>query len=728
MKFSAIPSLFLLFFYIFPANSVYSHPLPEIVESDSIRVGVVLSGGGAKGIAHIGVLKKLEEAGVRIDYITGTSMGSLVGALYSIGYTTDQLEEIAKSSSWDQLYTERPNRRYLSNFERMQGDRTIVSFPIRERGLDFPFGIISGQNIYAFLSRYTWPVHGTDRFENFPIPFATVATELETGEPKVFRSGYLPDAIRASISIPSLIRPHVIDGVAYIDGGLSNNLPVQEAKELGANFIISVNVAAPLMPTDSLTSFADVFTQVLNYRINEKIEAQIEESDIYISPQEANRFEIVDFDRVDELIQVGLDEADLYMDQFKEVAARQVAKPQLRPGIGSYGALPFNRVIISGNDLITDEFILSELNLEQGFQLTPDFIDEKINQLYSTQLFDLITYRIQPDESYYYNLHINVEENRTDVFRVGLRYETQTDASILLNTQFRNLLFNGSNLRFDLRLGDEIKASAELLAYGGLGSRMGIMTKAEYSSENIDQFEAGERTSRFKNHRTRLQLSVGNYLSSNNLIAGGIRRDFIYQNNTINPDMILPSSRDHTSYFFHFNRDRLHRKSYPTNGTRFVSNASYSGDFSLSNINYLRAGSLIESFFELSNDFSIRALLYGGYSSGDDLPWGSWYAINRLDSEFGFVRFGGFNRYELTSRNIQMASAGIQMEPIYHRFINFDFYIGRFPDEWDLATTDIVQGASISVGALTILGPVQVILSTSTENSFLAEFQIGYQF
>jgi len=728
MKIFLVSLFFLLFFSFLTAENLESNPLPESVDSDSIRVGLVLSGGGAKGIAHIGVLKKLEEAGVRIDYITGTSMGSLVGALYSIGYTTSQLEEIAKSNSWDQLFAEKPSRRYLSNFEKMQDDRTIVSFPIREHGLDLPFGIISGQNIHAFLSRYTWPVHGTEYFEDFPIPFATVATELETGEAKVFKSGYLPDAIRASISIPSLMRPHMIDGTAYIDGGLSNNLPVEEAIELGANYIISVNVAAPLMPADSLTSLTDVLAQMLNYRINEKIADQIQMSDIYINPERANDFEIVDFNRVDELIQVGLDEADQYMDQFKEIANQQTRKPELRTGIGSYGVLPFNRVIIEGNDLVSDEFILSELDLEQGFQLTPDFIDEKIIQLYSTQLFDLITYRIVPDEYYFYNLHIYVEENRTDVFRVGLRYETQTDASILLNSQFRNLLFNSSTLRADLRLGTEILAGAELLTYGGLGSRIGVLTKVEYNSENIDQFVAGERTAQFKNHRTRFELSVGNYLSSNNLVAGGVRHDFIFHNNTINPDLILPTSRDHTSYFFQFKRDRLHRTSYPTNGTRFLVNANYSSEFSLSSIDYFRAGSLIESFIDITNDISIRALLYGGYSSGDELPWGSWYSVNRLDSEFGFVRFGGFNRYELTSRNIQMASAGIQLEPIYHRFINFDYYAGRFPGEWDFSTSDIVHGASISVGALTILGPVNVVFSTSTENNFLAEIQIGYQF
>lgn len=696
--------------------------------NDTISVGLVLSGGGAKGIAHIGAIKRLEEAGLRIDYITGTSMGSLVGALYSIGYSSTQLTNLAKSTRWDQLFTEKPSRLFISNYERTFDNRTIASFPISERGLDLPFGIISGQNIYSFLSKYTWPVHGTQSFSNFPIPFATVATELATGEAKTFTSGYLPDAIRASISIPSLMRPHSINGTSYIDGGLSNNLPVDQAKKMGADFIIAVNVASPVMPTDSLNTFAEVLNQVVNYRINEKIESQIDKTDIYINPEKANAFEILDFDKVDELIKIGYDETEKYIDQIEKIVERQILSPNVRRGIGQFGSLPLNRVIIDGNDLISDDFILSELQLSQGFLLTPDFIDEKISQLYSTQLFELITYRIQPDEDYYYNLHVHVVENRTDVFRAGLRYETQTNASILLASEFRNFPLNGLSSRFDLRLGDEIRAQADMLLYGKLGSRIGLLTSFLYKSENVEQFENSERIARFKNNLTRIEISVGNYLSSKYLISGGIRRDFIFQNDIINKDLINSSSINHQSYILQFINDQLHRKAYPNSGSRLILNGTYSGDLSLSTLDYSSLGGLFEYYIPLSRNLSFRNLLHSGYTSGPTLPWTTWFSLNRLDPEFEFIRFGGIQRYELNTRNLQMISAGFQFEPLYHRFINIDYYAGRFMEEWTFSTDNIVHGASLSVGALTILGPVEIILSSSTKNTFLAELQIGYKF
>lgn len=727
-----ISILFITFFFIFPScflkAGARDFQSTSTAANDTLSVGLVLSGGGAKGIAHIGVIKRLEEAGVRIDYITGTSMGSLVGALYAIGYSSTQLTNLAKSNNWNQLFTEKPSRLFISNYERTFDNRTIASFPISKRGLDLPFGIISGQNIYSFLSKYTWPVHGTQSFSNFPIPFATVATELSTGEAKTFTSGYLPDAIRASISIPSLMRPHNINGTAYIDGGVSNNLPVDQAKEMGADYIISVNVAAPVMPADSLSTFAEVLNQVVNYRINEKIESQIAQSDIYINPEKTNSFEILDFDKVDEFIKIGYDETEKHIEDIKTLVAQQSIPPAVRRGVGEFGSLPLNRVVIEGNDLISDDFILSELQLSQGFLLTPDFIDDKISQLYSTQLFELITYRILPDEDYYYNLHVHVIENTTDVFRAGLRYETETNASILLASEFRNFPFSGSTSRFDLRLGDEIRAQADLLLYGNLGSRVGLLTSILYESEIVEQFENSDRNARFKNNLSRLELSVGNYLSSNSLFAGGVRRDFIFQNDVINKALIKSSTSNHQSYFLKFINDQFHRKAYPSAGTRIMLDGSYSGDLSLSSIDYTSLGGLFEYYVPLSPNISFRNLFFGGYTSGQELPWTNWFSLNRLDPVFGFIRFGGIQRYELSARNLQMISAGFQFEPLYHRFINVDYYAGRFMDEWSVSTDDIVHGASLSVGALTILGPVELILSSSTENTFLAELQIGYKF
>ena len=721
--------LLILLFTVFTFSDLYSKDLPTPLADDTLKVGVVLSGGGAKGIAHIGILEKLEEAGVRIDYITGTSMGALVGSLYSIGYTTEQLRDIAQSSSWEEMFTEGPDRQLISNYQREFYNRTIASFPIRDNILDLPFGLISGQNIYTLLSRLMWPVHGTENFDDFSIPFGTVVTDLETGENVTLRSGYLPDAVRASISIPSLMRPHVIDDRAYIDGGLSKNMPVDEVREMGANYVISVNVAAKPQPRDSLRSLFDVFTQVAYYQINRNLQDQIDKSDIHINPEGIDQLDTFDFDKVDELITIGREAGDRYLDDFRSVSAMQSVPPAERTGITELGALPFNRVIIRGNEQIESSFIRDELQIEPGTRLTPDLIEEKIEQLYSTELFDLITYRVIPDENYYYNLHIQVSENTTDVFRVGLRYESGTQASILLGTQFRNFLHNGSTTRFDLRLGNENRFLTDHLLYGALSSRLGVRLSLLYESENVDIFVNNEPTARYKNHLGRAELSVGNFLSTSNLLVAGIRQDFIHHNNIINPDFIGITSQNHHSVFGQFKIDQLNRTSYPTRGHKVVADANISPSSLWSPIYYSTLAAYWAGNYYLG-DITFRNQLFVGYSVGDDQPWHSLYSVNRLDSTFGFVRFGGYNRYELTAKNIQMGSLGIQFEPFYHRFINVDVYAGRFLDRWDMDFTadDYKFGASLSVGALTILGPIEAIISTSNENRLLGELQIGYSF
>ncbi len=723
--------LLILFLTAFTFSDLYSKDLPTPSADDTLKVGVVLSGGGAKGIAHIGILEKLEEAGVRIDYITGTSMGALIGSLYSIGYTTDQLKEIAHSSSWEEMFTEGPDRQLISNYQREFYNRTIASFPIRDNILDLPFGLISGQNIYTLLSRLMWPVYSINNFDDFPIPFGTVATDLETGENVTLRSGHLPDAVRASISIPSLMRPHVIDDRAFIDGGLSKNMPVDEVREMGANYVISVNVAAKPQPKDSLRSLLDVFTQVAYYQINRNLQDQIDNSDIHINPEGIDDIETFDFDRVDELLSIGLAAGDRYMDDFRSVSSMQSTPPVERSGITELQARTFNRVIINGNEQIESSFIRDELQLDPGTWLTPDLIEERIEQLYSTELFDLVTYKLQKDEhyEYNYNLLIQVSENTTDVFRVGLRYESGTQASILLGTQFRNLLHNSSTTRFDLRLGNENRFLTDHLLYGALGSRLGVRLSLLYESENVDIFVNNEPTARYKNHLGRAELSVGNFLSTSNLLVAGIRQDFIHHNNIINPNFIGITSQNHYSVFGQFKIDQLNRSSYPTRGHKVVADANVSPSTLWSPI-YYSTLALYWTGNYYFGDITLRNQLFAGYSVGDDQPWHSLYSVNRLDSTFGFVRFGGYNRYELTAKNIQMGSLGIQFEPFYHRFINVDVYAGRFLERWDMDFTadDFKFGASLSVGALTILGPIEAIISTSNENRLLGELQIGYSF
>lgn len=715
--------------FITNAQVISSSP-DQYEGSDSLRVGLVLSGGGAMGIAHIGIIQAIEEAGIRIDYITGTSMGSLVGGLYAIGYTSDQLAEMATSNNFIELFTEKPDRKYISNYEKMTDDRTIATFPINEKRIDLPAGIISGQSVYAYLSRLTRSVHGIEKFDDFPIPFAAVATDLETGKAKVFRSGYLPDALRASISIPSIFSPHEIDGKLYVDGGLIRNLPVRDAIEMGADYTIAVDVSSPLMVKDSLNTFAKVLNQSVYFRVHDYADVERAMADYVVRIEELDPYSSVDFDFAKKFLEIGQKAGRQHLDEFKKIAARQKYPPQKREILQETGSFVVDEIVIEGNSLYDDAFILNQLDFITGSTWEYETIEEKISKLYISQHINNVTYRLLPGSDDYYTLQINIEENETNEFKVGLRYETGSQASILLEGNFHNLLHAGSLTRFESRLGDRIHFQADHLYYGALGSSLAMLNSLQYLSENVNWYSNGSRISQFQNEVFRIEISGGNYLSSQNLFSLGIRRDFNDISSTINFNEIAVSDQNYHSVFARFIRDAFNRKAYPTSGHRLILEGHYSNEILLSELNFTSSNLYYKGYYELEKDITLMNSVWLGYTTGRQLPWEYWKTPNRFNPLYNMISFGGAEPFKISARNAQMASLGIQLEPFYHRFLNFEVFAGRFDDHWSFkfSPDDLDYGVSLSFGALTILGPAKITFSTGSIDNFRTELQIGYQF
>ncbi|MEX2368571.1 MAG: patatin-like phospholipase family protein [Balneolaceae bacterium] len=705
--------------------------LPKDSQPDP-KIGLVLSGGGAKGIAHIGALRIIEEAGIEVDFITGTSMGSIVGALYAIGYTPDELEHLAGTTDWEQLFTDRPDRPFLSMYEKEVDERFIVSFPITERGINLPSGLVAGQNIYTWLTKHTWPVHEKDDFSEFQIPFSTLATDLETGEAVVFRSGFLPDAIRASISLPSLLIPHVVDGRTLIDGGFIRNLPVTEVLEMGADYVIAIDVSTPLRLVEELNSIATIMNQTMNFRVADNISRQKKLADLVIDIDELDEYSIVDFNQAENFIRIGEQTTRRWMNELQKIAEHQTTEHRtVKEPVPEPDPFLIGKITIGGNDQIPGDFIRTELEISEGDRITSEIIEQSINRLYSTRLFNLITYRIlMNSDAESYHLHFRVIENTDDSFRVGVRYENETQASIRLHSAFRNLLHRGSNLRFDLRLGRETGFQTEYLYFGGVRSRYGLRSQFQYKGEEIDYYESANRVSSLTHHLFRMDLFTGTFLDNTYLLGLGIRKDFTTFAREINPGQLLFSDKDHHALYALLWVDSFNRRSYPTRGHRLFIQGTFSDPLFLSPLSFNEQHLYWKAWYPLQENLSIQHTLYAGRSYGEELPWSYWYSLNRQQEKIGYIRFGGYHRYELTGRNIQMLSAGIQFEIARHRFIRLDLYTGNTMDKWDWNVTelDLKTGYSLSAGILTVLGPVEAIVSGSGRYNFLFELQVGYEF
>ena len=720
--------LFISLFLITVVSEAKSTPLQSL-ENDTLRVGLVLSGGGAKGIAHVGVIEALEEAGVRIDYITGTSMGALVGGLYSIGYTTEQLAEIVHSSDFNDFFQDRKQRMYTSNYEKLTDERTLVSFPMSRRGISLPPGVITGQKIYTFFSRLAWHVSTERDFDNFPIPFAAIATDLETGEAAVFRSGYLPDALRASMSIPSIFTPIEIDDRIYVDGGLIRNLPVQDAIDMGANYIIAVDAGSKLEDRTGLQSLTAILNQTISFRIRDNVEAQRKLADYYVDIEDVRIFSTNDFGEAEALLNIGRNAGREHLDAFRQIAANQNRKPTARKAVPLPELISIDQVTIEGNTIYDDYVILGLLEFLPGSKIHPDLIEERLSQLYSSQYIDNVHYRIEQFEDDNI-LHITIIENLQNRFRLGTRYESQTKSSILLSANFQNVIQPGSVTRLEARLGERLNFKAEQSFFTAFDSRSALLASVEYLSEKVDWYSENEIVGRHSNKTFRGEISWANYFSTNNLISFGLRKDFTNYSSQINPEEVRSSPDDHHALFMRYMRDNLNRKAFTKRGRKMVVQSFISDPVIFSPISFTASEFHYQNNFQITDFLTFKNTFWAVYTTGRDLPWGYWPSPNRYDPINDYIRFGGADRFELTSRNVQMASAGFQIEPFSRWFVGLDVYGGRFINDWDFDLTqdDIDYAVSLSLGSLTLLGPVELILSRSTLNRFNAEIQVGFRF
>jgi len=275
--------------------TVFSLRAQRGAEQD-IKVGVVLSGGGAKGLAHVGVLKVLEEAGIRIDYIAGTSMGAIVGGLYASGYSATQLDSIFRTIDFNKIIQDELPRKAKTFYEKEASEKYAISLPFDNFKLSLPQSISKGQNTYNLLIRLLEHVADTDDFTKLPIPFFCIATDIEKAEQVILETGFLPEAISASGALPTLFKPVTLGDKILIDGGVLNNYPVNELRDKGVDIIIGIDVQDSLRKRDKLTTAPDIFLQINNYLTIKEMEGKRDNTDVYIRP-DIKDFNLVDFNQ-----------------------------------------------------------------------------------------------------------------------------------------------------------------------------------------------------------------------------------------------------------------------------------------------------------------------------------------------------------------------------------------------------------------------------------------------
>ncbi|MBT8220621.1 MAG: patatin-like phospholipase family protein, partial [Bacteroidia bacterium] len=415
---------------------------------DRPKIGVVLSGGGAKGIAHIGILKALEEANIYPDYITGTSMGSIIAALYSIGYSPTELELIAMGVDWDLMLSNKIPLNKISPDEKPYYDNHAFRIVFKNGGFSLPEGVLTGQNLQIFLSNLTRAAHPFDSFNDFPIPFACIGTNMETGTYKVFNEGDIVKSLRASMAIPSVFTPIYIEDSMYVDGGVVHNYPVQEVIDMGAEIVIGSNTGSRYTAKEELTGLAEILTQTIFFKGIDDAEYQSTLADISIRPQ-FSELHAGDFNKAREILEVGRVAGQKYLAKFKALADSLGIIGFNRKSIrnSTNDTLTIDAIVPLRNKTISDDDILRILDYRNETLTLPE-LEKKINELYGYQYFESITYNIKENASGT-ELLLDIKESSPATLDFGIHYDNEDDVGLNLTGIVRNQLLPYSKLLVD---------------------------------------------------------------------------------------------------------------------------------------------------------------------------------------------------------------------------------------------------------------------------------------
>ncbi|HSP82298.1 MAG TPA: patatin-like phospholipase family protein [Gillisia sp.] len=448
-------------------------------ESKDPKVGVVLSGGGAKGLAHIGALKIIEEAGIRIDYIAGTSMGAIVGALYSSGYSATQLDSIFHDINFNILIQDDIPRAAKTFYEKDENERYALTLPFDNFQISFPSGLSRGQNIYNLVSRLTMHLGDIRDFSEMPIPFFCIASNIETGEQVLLDSGSLPKAVSASGAIPSFFSPVRIDGKLLTDGGVTNNYPVQELRDRGAEIIIGVDVQDTLMDREELKSALNILNQIGNFRTIREMKDKISLTDIYIKP-DIRAFNILSFEKGEAIIKSGEEAAAGKLEELRAIANRQREKPGQRQKIAVVDTINIGSLTIEGNNSYPRSYIMGKLRLKYNSRYTFQDLGYGINNLTATGNFNRINYSLIPNQDSY-TLALQLEESQNKTFvRLALHYDNLYKSGALINLTRKSTLFTNDVASIDFILGDNFRYNFQY--YIDKGYYWSVGMKSRYNS------------------------------------------------------------------------------------------------------------------------------------------------------------------------------------------------------------------------------------------------------
>jgi len=723
------------------------------------KVGLVLSGGGAKGMAHIGALKVIEEAGITIDYIGGTSMGAIIGALYASGYSANELDSLFREADFDELIQDNLPRGAKTFYEKEDSERYALTLPFDDFKISFPSAISGGQRVYNELVQLLYHVKDVNDFNNLPIPFFCVATNIESGAEVILDKGYLPQAVMASGTFPSLFEPVELEGQLLIDGGVTNNYPVMEVKKLGADIIIGVDVQHGLRSRENLQSATEILLQLNSFRTDEKMKEKAVETDIYIKP-DIDDFSVMDFDLAETIIENGKVAALEHLEALEELAAKQNNVGKEVRNIVSKDSIVINRLILEGNINYSRAYVKGKLRMDLPVKTTFEKLQQGISNLAATNNFSTIRYELISN-GLGEDLVLKLRENPNKAnLRLGIHYDDLYKTAALVNLTKKNLLMKDDVASIDFALGDNIRYNFQYYLDKGSYWSFGINSRLNDFRYDVN-YEIIRSNFQVPNDENinQINLDVSDFTNQFYLqtvfreefafIIGLEQKLLKYSSRTFNSQNGVPpvgtsNERiffENSNYFSTYGKlilDTYNNRYFPSKGLYFNGDFHlylFSSDFNNNFKEFSIAKARMGAAFPIFKKLSFNLETEGGFKLGSSEVKALDFVLGGYGNDLinNFIPFFGYDFLSLPGNSFVKAYGRLDYEFARKHHMMFSVNIANVEDdifrtgEW--FTLPDFSGYGLSYGWDSFIGPVQVMYSWTPElNDGNFFFSIGYWF
>jgi len=726
-KFTVVSMLLLCFLQV---------PVLAEEQLDRPKIGLVLSGGGARGGAHVGVLKALEEMNVPIDFVTGTSMGAIIGGLYASGYSADEIEQLLIDTDWKKGLTDQPARRDRTMRKKDLERQFLIPYRVgfNKGSLQLPLGAIEGQHLDQIFHHMLLPVDDVHDFDDLPIPFRAIATDLVTGDVVVLSEGSLANSLRASMSVPGVFAPVKIEDRLLVDGGMANNLPVDIVREMGADIVIAVDISTPLLTEEQLTSILSVTSQLTGFLTRRTTEAQIAllgGRDVLLIP-DLGDFSSADFEGADTIVPIGYEAA-----MAAESDLRGLSHPPEKPSTPSEQRTKSDYIVqfieIDNGSVLNDGLIRSRLEVDLGQPIDLDSLDESVDRIYSLDVFESVTYDLVENEEGERGIIVHASPRSWGPNYLQFGLELSSDFSEFSDFKLgaaytRNALNSlGGELRVVGSVGRQDQINFDFYQPIDLKAKWYVEPQVYWRRQNFNLWLEDTNIAELQLSGWGTSFGIGRNLSTTDRLS--VNYEFARGEAKVvtgSPGFPLDDRLRIGEVDLEYIHDGLDNLWFPTSGTLHRLIYRYASDDLGAAFDYHQASA--NGNLAFSRDKNTFVLSYElGYSFDDKAPFERWYRLG------GLGRLSGLAPDQLSGRHIGLASLA------YWRRINtldlFPVYLGatlEAGNTWNfkdnIALDDLRYSASAFVGIDSPIGPVYFAVGHSDSGDNAVYFYVGDPF